>query len=99
MDKWAEQNVSGYMSRAGHNPTMALSPQTHTPTKTFFSEWLRANYGKPVGVSPDWKSITEKEAIQMSEGMFDAAGVPKEARRVYYRAYRKYINEIRSGNH
>jgi YD repeat-containing protein len=94
MDKWASVNVPRYTSRAGHNPTMALTPLNHDGTKAVYREWLNTNYGRPVGVSPDWAAMTEKEAIQMSESMFDRANVPISARRTYYKAYRTYVKNL-----
>jgi hypothetical protein len=90
MDAWAKHNIPGYRSRASDNPTIALSPAKHSATKAVYREWLRENYGKPVGVSPNWGEMSYSEAVRLSEKMFDAAEVPLSARREYYKAFRKY---------
>ena len=38
---------------------------------------LRVNYGKPVGVSPDWTNVSTANATKLTNDMFKAAGVPQ----------------------
>ena len=91
MDAWLKNNVPGYKTRAGDSTTMALTPSDHAATKSVFRDWLETNYGKPVGVKVDWKSMDPREIHQLSENMFDAAGVPQAARDAYYSELNKYL--------
>lgn len=52
-----------------------------------YREWLRKNYGKPVGVSPDWKNISKEVMMQLARDMFDAAGVPEQTRNEYFELF------------
>ena len=40
---------------------------------------------------PMAKTISPREMFEVSESMFDAAGVPDEARQAYYWAFNQYI--------
>lgn len=66
-------------------------PDNSDATKAVFRDWLKANYGKPVGVKVDWKSVSPREIHSLSERMFDAASVPQDARSAYYSAFNRYI--------
>ncbi|MDH5857375.1 RHS repeat-associated core domain-containing protein [Lampropedia aestuarii] len=90
MDVWATHNIEGYKSRASHNPTMALEPDLHDATKGIYRDWLEEKTGRRVGGKIDWTTISLEEATALSEKMFDAADVPKEARDNYYDAFEKY---------
>ncbi len=91
LDVWASENVEGYVSRAAESPTVAMTPTSHGATKAVYREWLKVRTGKPVGGRVDWKTVSPQEIQALSEEMFDAAGVPFEVRRNYYREFHKYI--------
>ncbi|MDR2118625.1 MAG: hypothetical protein LBP25_03725 [Tannerellaceae bacterium] len=91
LDIWASHNVEGYKSRASHNPTVELTPQQHAKTKKVYREWLKNKTEKPVGGKVDWTKVSHREAFQLSEKMFDAAGVPQDARNKYYEEFNRYI--------
>lgn len=89
LNEWAEHNISGYTKK--NAPTILLTPGTHEATKKVYRDWLEAKYGKPVGVSPDWKAMTKKEAMKLTEDMLDAAKVPGDVRREYYELFNIFI--------
>jgi hypothetical protein len=91
LDKWAADNVPGYSSRAADGPTLRLSREGHAATKAVYRDWLMERTGKPVGGKVDWRSVSPREAQALTERMFDAAGVPAEARSAYYSAFNNYI--------
>ncbi len=93
LDVWASENVKGYVSRAPDSPSITMTPPSHGATKAVYREWARARTGKPVGGRVDWKSVSPQEIQALSERMFDAAGVPFEVRRNYYREFHKHIYE------
>lgn len=94
MDAWLKNNVAGYVSRAGDSTTMALSPANHGATKSISRDWLEANYGRRVGVAVDWKNMCPRDILDLSEKMFDAAGVPQDARDTYYSELTKYLYSL-----
>ncbi|MGA9662072.1 MAG: hypothetical protein WBQ92_10375, partial [Pseudomonas alloputida] len=57
-----------------------------------YREWLREKNGKPVGGKVDWSQISNREVMQLSERMFDAAGVPATSRSTYDRALNRYLH-------
>ncbi len=86
-----KNNIPGYVSRSLDSPTMALTEAQHSATKVVFRKWLFEKTGKYIGVAVDWRQVSPSEIIALSEKMFDAAGVPDEARQAYYRIFNQYI--------
>ncbi len=91
LDVWAANNVPGYISRASHNPTIALTKAEHGATKKAYRDWLEDRTGRRVGGKVDWSTISKPEIYRISEKMFNEAGVPKAARKNYYREFNKYL--------
>ncbi|MED0703753.1 hypothetical protein [Aeribacillus composti] len=91
LDVWAKHNVPNYVSRGADTPTVALTKAQHDVTKAVYRQWLYEKTGKNVGGKVDWKTVSPREMQQLTERMFDAAGVPQSARREYYRAFHQYI--------
>ena len=91
LDVWASNNIDGYVSRASHNITIELTDPQHDATKKVYRDWLEEKTGKRVGGKIDWKNISPQEIFNLSERMFDAAGVPQSARDKYYQEFNKYI--------
>jgi HNH/Endo VII superfamily toxin with a SHH signature len=91
LDVWATNNVPGYKSRASDSPTVALTPTQHAATKQVYRQWLKERTGKEVGGKVNWSEVSPREVKELSERMFDAAGVPEEARERYYAEVNRYI--------
>ncbi|HHJ1306046.1 RHS domain-containing protein, partial [Pseudomonas putida] len=93
LDIWAAQNVPSYGGKYPKgSPTIVLSSKNHAATKAVYREWLREKTGKPVGGKVDWSQISNREVMQLSERMFDVAGVPATSRTSYYRALNRYLH-------
>ncbi|MCY8513691.1 ribonuclease YeeF family protein [Bacillus atrophaeus] len=90
MDVWAKHNVPDYVSRGSNTPTVALTKEQHNATKKVYREWLYEKTGKKVGGKVNWKEVSPREIQELTEKMFDAANVPKEARQQYYNAFNQY---------
>ncbi|MFP3818251.1 ribonuclease YeeF family protein [Bacillus sp. SIMBA_008] len=90
MDVWAKHNVPNYVSRGSNTPTVALTKEQHNATKKVYREWLYKKTGKKVGGKVNWKEVSPREIQELTEKMFDAANVPKEARQQYYNAFNQY---------
>jgi predicted ribonuclease toxin of YeeF-YezG toxin-antitoxin module len=90
MDVWAKHNVPNYVSRGSNTPTVALTKEQHNATKKVYREWLYEKTGKKVGGKVNWKEVSPREIQDLTEKMFDAAKVPKEARQQYYNAFNQY---------
>ena len=91
MDAWAKNNIPGYISRDPDGPAMALTQSQHLATQVVYRNWLFDKTGRPVGATVNWPTISPGEILELSESMFDAAGVPSEARQAYYRALNQYL--------
>jgi hypothetical protein len=91
LDIWAIHNVSGYVSRAPNSTTIRLSVQHHKATFAVFREWLKGKTGHEVGGSVDWTTVTAGEILELSERQLNAADVPADARREYYRQFTSYL--------
>lgn len=57
-------------------------------------KWKYETYGS-TKASVDWKSISPKQIESLSERMFEAAAVPKDARAAYYRVFNQYIYNLK----
>jgi hypothetical protein len=68
-----------------------LTAQQHAATKQVYRDWLFARTGKRVGGKVEWTSVSPREIQALADRMFDAAGVPLQARQEYYRAFSQYI--------
>lgn len=68
-----------------------LTPEKHGATKEVYRNWLKENYGSPVGVSPDWTGISKPDAIKLTNNMFDAANVPQNTRSEYFELFDIFI--------
>ena len=94
LDVWARNNIPGYVGRAKDSPSIALTAGKegqHAATKAVYRDWLFEKTGKKVGGVVDWTNVSPREMHDLSEKMFDAAGVPSSARENYYREFYKYI--------
>ncbi|GCE23166.1 RHS repeat-associated core domain-containing protein [Dictyobacter kobayashii] len=91
MDAWAVENIPSYVGRNKENPTVALTKSQHAATQAAFREWLFNRTGKPVGGKTDWQNVSPREIFDLSERMFDAAGVPHDVRYEYYMSFYRYI--------
>ena len=89
LNEWAEHNIAGYTKK--NAPTILLTPKTHEATKEVYREWLRENYGKPVGVSPDWSNMSKTDAMKLTHDMFEAAKVPQGIRDEYFELFDIFI--------
>jgi RHS repeat-associated protein len=93
LDVWASHNVPGYVSRASHNPAIALTKTEHDFTKKAYRDWLEKKTGRRVGGAVDWSKVSRAEVNRLAEKMFDEAKVPKSARKNYYQAFSKSLRK------
>jgi RHS repeat-associated protein len=91
LDKWASENIPGYVSRAADNPTVALTKAQHDATKAVYRDWLYDMTGRRVGGKINWTAVSPRDIYDLSERMFDSAGVPNDVRQEYYSAFNQYI--------
>nr|WP_275983892.1 sugar-binding protein [Paenibacillus hamazuiensis] len=91
LDVWASKNIASYQSRAADTPAIALTEEQHAATKKVYRDWLVEKTGKRVGGRVDLTKVTKDEVKKLSERMFDAAGVPQEARDKFYKKFEEYI--------
>jgi len=91
LDVWSKHNVPGYKSRAAGSTTVALTKAEHDATKAVYRDWLEARTGRRVGGKVDWKTVSPREIFDLSERMFDAAGVSQAARNDYYSEFTGYL--------
>jgi len=90
-DVWAKNNIPGYVSRAAHNPTMALGSDAHKAAHRAGNAYLKEVFGAVRGQA---KNLSPRQMQHMAERQFDAAKVPAEARQEFYREFNRYIYEF-----
>ena len=88
MDAWAKHNIPGYVSRRSNQPTIQLTKSLHEAAHRAERAWMKKTFGKVRG---NWKAMTARQMLELSEVMFDAAKVPKHKRREFYRKFNRYI--------
>lgn len=91
LDSWAACNISGCRKRGYGTPTIALTKEQHAATNAVYREFAFAKTKKKVGGKVDWSQVSPREIQSFADRMFDAAGVPADARRKYFRAFHQYI--------
>jgi hypothetical protein len=79
------------VSRGANTPTIALTEAQHAATNAVYRDWLFEKTGRRVGGSVDWTQVSAQEIQNLTNRMFDAAGVPSAARIEYFRAFHQYI--------
>ena len=87
MNAWAEANVPGY--KTGSAPTIALTTPDHNLTRALYPK-LVSTLPKTSTGAVNWKAVSARQAMQLSEELFDAARVPRSVRDDYYRAFNQY---------
>ena len=92
LDVWASANVPGYIRRNPNTPTILLTSSQHKKTIEIFNKWRLDRTGSITGYI-DWSTIPAHEIQTLADQMFVAAGVPKEAREAYYKAFNSFIYE------
>lgn len=93
LDVWATANIKGYKTRNAAAPTIVLSKEAHEATKRVFNDWRKVKTGSITGTI-DWSKISGQEILDLSERMFDSAGVPAEVRKAYYEAFAEYVHGL-----
>jgi hypothetical protein len=88
LDVWAEANISGYSGK--NAPTIVLTKADHDATRRVFDRWRIDRTGSLTG-HIDWTKVSPREIQALAERMFDAANIPNEVRREYFREFHKYI--------
>jgi len=68
-----------------------LTKAEHDATKAVYRDWLEARTGKRVGGKVDWATVSSREIFDLSERMFDAAGVSQVTRDAYYSEFTRYV--------
>lgn len=92
LDIWASANIPGYVRRNPNAPTILLTSGQHARTIEIFNQWRLERTGSITGAI-DWSKVSPQGVQALANKMFDAAGVPKNAREAYYRAFNRYIYE------
>ena len=95
LDVWASRNVRGYVTRGPTTPAILLTVPQHDATNKVLREWSLAKFGQKVGAKIDWAKVSAREAQDLARRMLQAAGVPEEAQRLYFRAFHQHIHGLR----
>jgi len=91
LDAWAKAHIPGYVSRAAHNPTIAVDPALHLETVRVTNTWM-ATLPKMAGTRRvDWAAVSPDQVIEFSERLFDTLHVPAAKRLEYYEVFLDYI--------
>ena len=88
MDAWVKHNIPGYVSRHSNQPTIQLTKSLHEAAHRVERAWMKKTFGKVRG---NWKAMTARQMLELSEIMFDVAKVPKHKHREFYRKFNRYI--------
>jgi RHS repeat-associated protein len=91
LDIWAHHNIPGYVRRPSNSTTIRLLPGHHKATITVYGSWLRERGDRGIKGPVDWTTITPREILNLSERQLDAAEVPGNVRKEYYRQFNDYI--------
>jgi HNH/Endo VII superfamily toxin with a SHH signature len=93
LDKWAAANIPGYISRKADAPTIRLATQVHIDAHKVQYDWLEEVTGRRTFQGIDWTKITSRQIEDLSNRIYEAAGVPTDVRQVYNRVWNQYIYE------
>lgn len=92
MSKWMQTHVPGY--DADRAPTVLMPREAHNATRGAFNTW-RAEMRSRMGGTFDWSKVSQAEARNLAERLFDAAKVPVGVRQEYWRQFESFLEESR----
>ncbi len=92
LNKWAEENIKNY--KKDDAPVIVLTIANHNNTRAVYNEWRYTITEGTKGVKIDWSNRIPKEIQSLAEKSFDAAKVPIEKRKDFYREFYKYIYSL-----
>jgi RHS repeat-associated protein len=86
MSAWMKKHFSGY--DANEAPAILMPKTAHERTFGVYNRW-RAQMKDSMGGKFDWSKVSEAQMRDVSESMFDAAGVPAQMRGDYWQWFER----------
>jgi HNH/Endo VII superfamily toxin with a SHH signature len=87
MSAWMWAHYERYDPRKA--PAVLMPTSAHQKTFGVYLAWRKSTTEQMGGVF-DWSNVSEAEIHQLSEAMFNAAGVPRNIRSQYWKELEKY---------
>jgi len=87
LNKWMEKHSPKY--QPGEAPSVLMEDEAHHLTRGVFNKW-KALMTERMGGAFDWSRVSEAEIKNLSEQMFEAAGVPMEVRQEFWKQFDQY---------
>jgi len=91
MSAWAEANVAGYV--ADDAPTVLMPTEAHDMTRFGYTLWRMEMKGMMGGVF-DWTKVTEAQARDLAEYLFNGADVPAGIRAQYWTQFDAHLTQL-----
>ncbi len=91
MSAWADKNVPGYV--ADNAPTVLMPEEAHDMTRFGFQLW-RVEMRAQLGGTFDWTKITETQARDLAEHLFNGADVPPAIRAQYWTMFDAHLSKL-----
>lgn len=88
MSQWMSVHFAGYDPNQA--PAVLMATESHRATFGGFAAQRRA-----MGGVFDWTKVSETDMLQLSDDMFNAAGVSETMRQEYWAWYARMKNELR----
>jgi HNH/Endo VII superfamily toxin with a SHH signature len=91
MSAWADPNVPGYV--ADNAPTVLMPVEAHDMTRFGYRLW-RMEMESRMGGSWDWTKITDAQARDLAEYLFNGADVPAGIRAQYWAQFDAHLTQL-----
>jgi RHS repeat-associated protein len=94
MNSWMKRRFKAY--NPNQAPTVLMPEEAHNATRGVFNKWkaqIRAKTGAPL----DWGKITEGQMRSLAEQMFKESKTPVSIQNQYWKAFNKYLQELKTG--
>jgi len=88
ISKWMEKHFPRHQPEKA--PAVLMPRETHHATRDVFNRW-RAAMTEKMGERFDWGKVSEAEIRNLSEMMFDSAGVPTNVRQQLWEQFDRYM--------
>lgn len=91
MSAWAEKNVPGYV--AAKAPTVLMPEEAHDMTRFGYRLWRMETQSR-MGGSFDWTKVTQAQARDLAEYLFNGADVPAGIRAQYWSLFDAHLTQL-----
>lgn len=95
---WMKANYNNYGNGNNAPSVYMLNNPNHNATRGVFNKWVAEIKIKQGTTKVDYSKVTKEEILELANRQFDAANVPKEVRKEYFKLWNEYLETLIPNN-